>query len=260
MELTNEGSLASASGASTQNTAASVVLIGMRGSGKSFIGKLAASVLNWSFIDADHYLEEKLQISVREFVRQHGWPAFRVAESEILEELLASNPTKHVISLGGGIVETASARNLLKEWTKKGYVVHIAREIDEVLKYLGEETARPAYGEPIIDVFRRREPWFLECCNFEFVNYTGETPVEPSTNMYRSQRLGPLLRMRSRVSSNISQTKSQILLQILLPKYDRTSCPLHTLTSPLPSRISRSSLSASMLSNCVSTCFDHRKT
>lgn len=175
VELTNEGSLASASGASTQNTAASVVLIGMRGSGKSFIGKLAASVLNWSFIDADHYLEEKLQISVREFVRQHGWPAFRVAESEILEELLASNPTKHVISLGGGIVETASARNLLKEWTKKGYVVHIAREIDEVLKYLGEETARPAYGEPIIDVFRRREPWFLECCNFEFVNYTGDT-------------------------------------------------------------------------------------
>jgi pentafunctional AROM polypeptide len=171
----NEGSLASASTASTHDTAASVVLIGMRGSGKSFIGKLAASALDWSFIDADHYFEEKLQIGVREFVHQHGWPAFRATESKILEELLVANPIKHVISLGGGIVETASARDLLTKWTKKGYVVHIAREIDEVVKYLGEETARPAYGEPITDVFRRREPWFVECSNFEFVNYTGDS-------------------------------------------------------------------------------------
>ena len=145
----------------------------MRGTGKTFIGKLAASALDWTFIDADHYFELKLKISVREFVRQHGWPAFRIAESELLEELLATNPTKHVISLGGGIVETATARDILKKWAKVGYVVHIVREIDEVVKYLDEETARPAYGEPVTDVFRRREPWFLECCNYEFANNTG---------------------------------------------------------------------------------------
>lgn len=145
----------------------------MRGSGKSFVGKLAASALDWTFIDADHYFEESLHIGVREFVHQHGWPAFRLAETEILEVLLTTNPTKHVISLGGGIVETARARDLLKKWTKTGYVVHIVREMDKVVEYLGEETARPAYGEPVTDVFRRRQPWFLECCNFEFINYTG---------------------------------------------------------------------------------------
>lgn len=166
---------------------ASIVLIGMRGTGKSFIGKLAASALNWSFIDADHYLEEKLQVGVREFVRKHGWPAFRVAETKILGELLATNPTKHVISLGGGIVETAAARDLLKKWAKTGYVVHIVREMDEVVNYLGEETARPAYGEPVIDVFRRREPWFLECCNFEFINYTGDLTVVVDQYVPRSK-------------------------------------------------------------------------
>jgi pentafunctional AROM polypeptide len=149
----------------------------MRGTGKTFIGKLASSVLRWSFIDADHYFEEKLNIGVREFVRKNGWPAFREAETEILQELLATFPTKHVISLGGGIVETAAARDLLKKWAKTGYVVHIVREVDEVVKYLGEETARPAYGEPVTDVFRRREPWFRECCNYEFVNYTSDLPA-----------------------------------------------------------------------------------
>ena len=145
----------------------------MRGSGKSFIGELAASVLDWAFVDADAAFEEKHPIGIKKFVQEKGWPAFRAAETEILQELLINHPTGHVISLGGGIVETPAARDLLKEYAKKGPVVHTARDIDEIVQYLGEETARPAYGEPIEEVFRRREPWFKECCSHEFINNTG---------------------------------------------------------------------------------------
>lgn len=146
----------------------------MRGSGKSYIGELAASALSWSFVDADVYFEEKHKIGVREFVHQHGWEAFRTAETANLEEVLKQNSTRHVISLGGGIVETPTARELLKDYAKnRGPIVHVMRQIDEVVQYLGSETARPAYGESITDVFRRREPWFQECCNYEFVNYVG---------------------------------------------------------------------------------------
>ncbi|KAH9915439.1 aromatic amino acid family biosynthesis-like protein [Epithele typhae] len=158
---------------STGKTDASVVVIGMRGSGKTFIGELAASTLGWPFLDADAVFEQKHAIGVREFVHQHGWPAFRVAETEILQELLAKHGEGHVISLGGGIVETSGAREVLKAYAQKGSVVHIVREIDEVVAYLGAETARPAYGEPITDVFKRRAPWFAECSNYEFINYTG---------------------------------------------------------------------------------------
>lgn len=173
MELTAEMA-ASASGSTTQDSSASVVIIGMRGSGKTFIGELAASALSWPFIDADVYFESQHKIGVREFVHQNGWPAFRAAETLLLEQLLTQHQTKHVISLGGGIVESPGARQLLKNFIGKGGpVVHIMREIDEVVQYLGEETARPAYGEPVADVFRRREPWFKECCNYEFVNFTG---------------------------------------------------------------------------------------
>lgn len=145
----------------------------MRGSGKTFIGQLAASVLDWSFIDADSIFEEKHKIGVREFVHANGWPAFRIAETEILSELLSQYGEKHVISLGGGIVETPAARDVLKGYANQGGpVVHVKREIDEVVKYLGEETARPAYGEPVTAVFERREPWYEECSNYVFVNYT----------------------------------------------------------------------------------------
>ncbi|CAL1710609.1 unnamed protein product [Somion occarium] len=164
---------ASYSGMESPAESASVVIIGMRGSGKTFIGRLAATALGWTFFDADPVFEQRHQISVREFVRKHGWAAFRAAETKVLKNLLEAHPTGHVISLGGGIVETPAAKDLLKQYAKRGPVVHVVREVDQVLQYLGEETARPAYGEPIVDVFRRREPWFAECRTHEFINYTG---------------------------------------------------------------------------------------
>ncbi|SJL09238.1 probable Pentafunctional AROM polypeptide [Armillaria ostoyae] len=166
--------IASASGTANHTSSASIILIGMRGSGKSFVGDLAASVLSWKCIDADHYFEEKHRMGVRKFVHDHGWPAFRTEEAVILKELLAQNSERHVISLGGGVVESPVCREMLKEYAKsKGPVVHIMRQIEEVVKYLGVEGARPAYGEPIMDVFNRREPWFKECCSHHFVNNVG---------------------------------------------------------------------------------------
>lgn len=134
----------------------------------------AAPSLNFEFIDADVHFEDVHKVGVKQFVHEHGWPAFRTAETNILKEIISAHPSGHVISLGGGIVETAEARETLKMYGQQGGpVVHIKREIDEVAKYLGEETARPAYGEPVTDVFRRREPWFAECSTYEFVNFTG---------------------------------------------------------------------------------------
>ncbi|TDL20533.1 Pentafunctional AroM protein [Rickenella mellea] len=164
----------SSSSPASQDNTGSVVIIGMRGSGKSFIGQMAARSLGREFVDADVVFEERKKTGVRAFVQEHGWQAFRDAEAEILKDLLGSCSTKHVISLGGGVVESPASRELLKKYGQThGPVVHIVREIDEIVKYLGEETARPAYGEPVEDVFRRREPWFMECSTHGFVNYTG---------------------------------------------------------------------------------------
>ncbi|KAG6820344.1 hypothetical protein H0H93_002004 [Arthromyces matolae] len=175
VDLTSITSKASASGTKGDVSSASVVIIGMRGTGKTYVGKAAAAALSWTWVDADTYLEEKLKIGVRDFVQKNGWPAFRVAETAILKELLQEKAENHVISLGGGIVETPEARALLKEYASQtGPVVHLSRSQEEVVKYLSEEKERPAYGEAIQDVYRRREPWFTECSSHDFINHFGQ--------------------------------------------------------------------------------------
>lgn len=221
----------------------------MRGSGKSYIGELASTTLDWPFIDADTYFEQKLKIGVREYVHQNGWPAFRTAETDILKELLRDFPTKHIISLGGGIVETPAAREVLKAYAASGApVVHIVRQIDEVVKYLGEETARPAYGEPIMDVFARREPWFAECCNYEFVNYTGAltspdaTPADDSTKALYStpprgtreevaRFFGHVTGQKPNVAHNVARGKRSYFLSLTFPDVTPALAQLETITA-----------------------------
>jgi pentafunctional AROM polypeptide len=152
------------------DAAASVVIIGMRGSGKTFVGGLAAATLGWTFIDADVFFEQKFPSGIRNYVQQHGWPAFRAVEVDLLKELLTQFPSRHVISLGGGIVETPAAREILTAYAGDRPVVHVTRPVDEIVAYLESESSRPPYGEPITDVFKRREPWFTECSSHEFVN------------------------------------------------------------------------------------------
>ena len=102
VELGHVNHEASASGVRHQH-GASVFLVGMRGSGKSFVGDLAAKALSWTSLDADKYFEEKYQIGLRAFVHDKGWPAFREAEVATLKELIETKSQGHIISLGGEI-------------------------------------------------------------------------------------------------------------------------------------------------------------
>lgn len=160
------------------DTEATIFLIGMRGNGKTYFGKIGAALLGRKLVDADVYFEERAKMGVREFVAQNGWPAFRQRELDYFKELLEQKATDHVISLGGGIVETPEAHALLKEYTQtRGPVVNIVRDLDEVVAYLDAESGRPAYGESIRDVAARRTPLFRSCSSFDFVNHTGLNAV-----------------------------------------------------------------------------------
>jgi pentafunctional AROM polypeptide len=150
---------------------ASILMIGLRGSGKTYNGRLASKALGWRFIDADKVFEEK-HGDLGGFVRAKGWDAFRAAEHRILEDLLSARSLNHIISLGGGVVETPACRETLCEYGKRGGpVVYVERDIEEIVEYLAIETQqRPVYGEPVRDVCNRRMPWFEECSNFRLVS------------------------------------------------------------------------------------------
>ncbi|CAG8605737.1 10518_t:CDS:2, partial [Diversispora eburnea] len=157
------------------NQDVSIVFIGMRGAGKTLLGKSSAKALGRKFIDMDDYFETVLSTTIPEFVKTQGWNAFRAKETELLASLLKTHLSGCIISCGGGIVETESSRDLLKKFTKeKGKVVHITRDIKEIIKYLNKDTIRPSYGESIHDVWKRREGWYKECSNYEYDLLTAE--------------------------------------------------------------------------------------
>ncbi|KAG0263627.1 3-dehydroquinate dehydratase (3-dehydroquinase) [Mortierella polycephala] len=168
-EVKSSSSAKKSVAASAKNNA-TIVVIGMRGAGKTSMGQFAARALKRPFEDVDQYFEKTHSTTIPTFIKEHGWPAFREQEAKMLVELLEKYPTSHVISCGGGIVETASSRAAFKEYiTQGGIVLHLVRNINEIEAYLNKDTTRPMYGESMRDVWTRREDWYRECCNYEFV-------------------------------------------------------------------------------------------
>ncbi len=77
-------------------------LIGYRATGKSRVGRRLSVLLGWGLVDMDEVLSARLGVTIREFVSQRGWPAFRREEKRLLAEIL---PQKRlVVSTGGGVV------------------------------------------------------------------------------------------------------------------------------------------------------------
>ena len=144
----------------------SIILIGMRGSGKSHMGKAAARILNRVFIDMDEYFEQKEGVSIPLFVNNSGWESFRLKEVEYLKFVLNENPTDAVIACGGGIVELEMGRRTLKLW--RGPVVHIQRDLEAIASYLNVDTTRPSYKDSVFETWSKREPWYRECASLEY--------------------------------------------------------------------------------------------
>ncbi|KAJ3045184.1 3-dehydroquinate dehydratase (3-dehydroquinase) [Rhizophlyctis rosea] len=148
-----------------------IVLIGMRGAGKTHAARTISRVLGRELVDMDDYLEKALATTIPEFIKTKGWDEFRAAETKFLSEALEKHAKGAVIACGGGIVETESARDVLKGWFEKknGFVIHIKRDIGEVAAYLKDDTTRPMYGQDMMEVWERRKGWYRECSSHEFV-------------------------------------------------------------------------------------------
>lgn len=143
----------------------SIVLVGMRGAGKTSLGMAAASALGMKFADIDHELERELGVSIRELINEKGWAEFREKEAAYLAKFLSAHSNGHVIACGGGIVETEYSRSVLKSFAKQGLVVHVHRNLEAIIKMLEQDVTRPRFDESIEAVYRRREPLYAAVAN-----------------------------------------------------------------------------------------------
>jgi shikimate kinase len=97
-----------------------IFLIGFMGSGKTTLGRKLANHLGYEFIDLDHKLEQKVELSIAEYFSLFGEDAFRKLESEILKKTVY--PENAIVSTGGGLPCFFDNMDWMKEHGKTVYI------------------------------------------------------------------------------------------------------------------------------------------
>jgi shikimate kinase len=79
-----------------------VALFGFMGVGKTTVGRLLATRLEYTFVDSDAEAEKEAGMRIGEVFASLGEPAFRALERGVVQRLSAED--EQVIALGGGAV------------------------------------------------------------------------------------------------------------------------------------------------------------
>jgi shikimate kinase len=138
-----------------------IILIGLRGTGKSSIGQALAEHLGWNFIDIDDEVEHELGEEIGTFVEKNGWDAFRKTEKAVALDLAKRDDL--VISTGGGTVMDPISAAALK---KNGTFIFMYADLKVLAQRLGEDDHRPSLTgaksaiEEIEEVWAQRLPTY----------------------------------------------------------------------------------------------------
>jgi XRE family aerobic/anaerobic benzoate catabolism transcriptional regulator len=112
-----------------------IALIGLRGAGKSSVGKLLAEELSVPFFELDRLVEEASGVSMNMVFDLYGQSGFRRFERRCLEELL-ERESAFVLATGGGIVSESETYRRLREscftvWLRATPEEHMSRVISQ---------------------------------------------------------------------------------------------------------------------------------
>jgi XRE family aerobic/anaerobic benzoate catabolism transcriptional regulator len=118
---------------STENRTNRIALVGLRGAGKSTLGRLLATRLDRPFIEMNREVERLAGCSPEEVHALYGAQAYRRYEHRALEEVIACHAGA-VIATPGGLVSEAATFNLLLQncftiWLKAAPEEHMNRVV-----------------------------------------------------------------------------------------------------------------------------------
>jgi XRE family aerobic/anaerobic benzoate catabolism transcriptional regulator len=102
-----------ADGSGETREATVLALLGLRGAGKTTVGRRLARRLHVRFVELDRQIEETSNLTLSEIFSLHGEDYYRRVERDALLELLNSR-TSMIIATGGGIVTAAETFALLR--------------------------------------------------------------------------------------------------------------------------------------------------
>ena len=164
-----------------------LVLIGMPGSGKTALGKLAAEKLGRRFIDLDQEIEKRYG-SIPDIFKNRGEKAFRDMESEIARD--AGKESGCVIAAGGGAILRKENVRALRQ---NGIVAWVQRPTER----LSTEGRPLSTGrEALKRMEKERFPLYRACADFAVDNQgapeeTVQTILEGFDETAGSERAEP---------------------------------------------------------------------
>ncbi len=161
----------------------SIIIVGMKHSGKSSLGKGLSSYFSLDFFDTDKIIENQTNMNVRRIFVEKGEQAFKNAEIEsckfLLEKVKTSKPL--IIATGGGICDNPEAVKILKsigkfvllnvpEKTCLERILHNSKRTGSLPGYISREN--PKSQDDIERIFHnfyeRRMKSYKEICDFVF--------------------------------------------------------------------------------------------
>jgi len=154
-----------------------IVLIGMRGSGKTTVGKILAQKLGRELIEMDELIARRAGLTIPHIVEKYGWERFRDIEEEITIEVAKRDNI--INATGGGVV--TSEQNIIK-LKKNGLLVWLTASVDTLSKRIGEDNSRPllkgkTQREDMEITLAERKPLYQKAADIT-VDTENKTPQE----------------------------------------------------------------------------------
>lgn len=144
-----------------------ILLIGMRGTGKSTTGRILAKKLGKDFVDMDKYIEEQENKKIRDIVIDKGWYYFRDLEKKASKNLCKYS--NYVIASGGGIVLDPNNIQCFKPNSNIILINANPRVLSSRIRKdknrLGLTNQPTLLGE-LSEVWRQREDMYYSACDF----------------------------------------------------------------------------------------------
>jgi XRE family transcriptional regulator, aerobic/anaerobic benzoate catabolism transcriptional regulator len=137
-------------------------LIGLRGAGKSTLGRMVADRLGWSFVELNKEIELANGLSIAEIFALYGQEGYRRLEQASLRQLIA-RPGSMILATGGGVVAEPLTFDLVLSsfytlWLKAKPEEHMQRVRQQGdLRPMGDD--RSAMQE-LRSILQNREPLY----------------------------------------------------------------------------------------------------
>lgn len=122
-----------------------VALLGVRGAGKSSVGRLLAQSLEVPFVELDDRIEERAGMDLPRLFALHGEAWYRELQAEALEDCLSQHG-EAVIATGGSIVNDAAVFARLRETCRTVWLSASAAEHWQ--RVVAQGDLRPMAGRP----------------------------------------------------------------------------------------------------------------